>query len=477
MQPFQNPGKNIDRRTSSLTTAEAGQIGVKARFEAALQDRRRSKAKPRSIAALEQIWKGPAIGLRIDGRSFQLGKGKPAATIVVPSLQMLAAASLSPLVFGEAYARGEIEIDGSLARLMEAYHRTNPEQILSWKWRLFSWLSQHLPRAISTRSAAANVHHHYDLGNDFYRRWLDPSLTYSCAYFLRDSDDLAVAQRQKLELLCRKARLQPGQTLLDIGCGWGSLLVHAAEHYRVQVVGISLSEKQVEYVESLVKRHGLQGQIRVLKADWRQLDGAFDRIISVGMFEHVGKKQYGEFFRQWQRLLAPGGLSILHCIGRMTPAPTDAWIDKYIFPGGYLPALWEIAQCAADAGLYVLDVENLRKHYAQTIACWIANYHAAATEIIRRRGREFFRTWSLYLHASEAGFRYGKMELWQTVLARDLDHAWPLNRELAMDVSGSVADLDGLHASPSTKGCDGDNENAAWNGIDSVRQTFGYGPR
>ncbi len=286
------------------------------------------------------------------------------------------------------------------------------------------------PEAHFSTGAISNARHHYDLGNDFYRLWLDPSLTYSCAYFLRDTDDLATAQQQKLELLCQKARLAPGHTLLDIGCGWGSLLIHAARHYGVQATGVTPAKEQADYIEALAQREGLAKRIRVLRTGWRAIEGKFDRIISVGMFEHVGVKQYQQFFHHWRELLADGGLSILHCIGHTRPAPIDPWIDKYIFPGGCLPTLTQIAQLSAEAGLCVLDVENLKQHYAQTLDHWIENFNSAIEPIVASRGSEFARMWSLYLHGSQAGFRSGDLQLWQTVLAKDHDHPWPLNRQI-----------------------------------------------
>ncbi len=292
---------------------------------------------------LNRHWEGPAVEVVVADRRYHLGGGHSEVEITIRRPSLLREIWLSPvLAFGEAYMRGEIEVRGSLKTLMRAFHLTRPEELSPWYCRFVTWLRQ-LPRSISPQRAVANARHHYNIGNDFFSLWLDPTLTYSCAYYLRDTDDLATAQRQKLELLCRKARLAAGQNLLDIGCGWGGLLIHAARHYGVHATGITPAEDQADYIEALARAEGLQDRVRVLRTGWRGVEGKYDRIISVGMFEHVGLKQYRDFFRLWYELLAVGGLSILHTIGRMQPLCTDPWIDKYIFPGGYLPTLAQIA--------------------------------------------------------------------------------------------------------------------------------------
>ena len=278
-------------------------------------------------------------------------------------------------------------------------------------------------------------------------------LTYSCAYYLRDDDDLATAQWQKLKLLCRKVRLSPGQTLLDIGCGWGSLLIHAARNYGVHATGTTPADDQANYIEALTLKEGLQNRVRVIRADWRDINGQFDRIISVGMFEHVGRKQYNEFFGRWQRLLADGGLSVLQTIGRMKPGSFDPWIDKYIFPGGNLPTLQEILGPAAEHDLVVIDLENLKQHYAKTLEQWLTSYAAAADQISALKGERFTRMWSLYLHGSEAAFRFGDLQLWQLVFVKDHKHGWPLNREVnRIDASIYPNPPTSLHIGPACCG-------------------------
>ncbi|MFW6059396.1 MAG: class I SAM-dependent methyltransferase [Phycisphaeraceae bacterium] len=388
----------------------------------------------RTCTHLQRRWRGSAVRLRVNGRAYELGHGTPRVEVVVHRPAVLARLLVSPsLTFGEGYMRGDIEVYGSLLDLLQGAYCTFPAARPS---RLGE-LAQRCAAAIAARRRAiANARHHYDIGNDFYRLWLDPSLTYSCACFLRESDDLTTAQHQKLELLCRKARLQPGQRLLDIGCGWGSLLLHAARHHGVRAVGVTPAREQADYIEQEAAQQGLGDRVEVARGDWRDVSGRFDRVISVGMFEHVGRAHYQPFLQRWRDLLAEGGLSVLHTIGRMCPAVGDPWIRRYIFPGGYLPALEQIASIGADAGLWIVDVENLRQHYARTLACWAANYQAVREQVVAMHGEQFARMWWLYLQGAEAAFRWGGLHLWQIVLARDERAPWPLDREVRLaDVS------------------------------------------
>lgn len=391
----------------------------------------------------QRNWTGPAVRLTTAGGDWRFGEGEPAAQIIVHRLAALRRWLLGPsLIFGEGYMNGDIEVRGSLMHLLAAFYLTEPKVAAMRRRRSIGSLLSGC-RRIGAALATAHAQHHYDLGNEFFALWLDPSMTYSCAYYRREGDDLASAQKQKIELLCRKARLKDGQSLLDIGCGWGSLILHAAGRYGVHATGITPSNEQARHVQAQAQRLGLGDRIRVLTGDWRSLSGRFDRIISVGMFEHVGRRQYARFLRLWRRLLAPGGLSILHTIGRMSPQRPDPWITRHIFPGGYLPSLAQIAGAAGGAALRVIDVENLARHYALTLSNWSARFQQVRAQVENMYDDAFARMWWLYLQGSEAAFRWGGLQLWQIVL----DHArspysWPLNREV--NPAGGALD-DALH--------------------------------
>lgn len=383
----------------------------------------------KTLAQLSKVWRGPAIVVKADTHTQQLGKGTPKATVIVHMPSLLRRLMSAPsLAFGEAYMRGDITVEGDLLAVLEGYYRTS--QV--WREqnsvaRLF-W-SNGMRRSVSPRRALANARHHYDLGNDFYKLWLDPALVYSGAYFSTSQDTLAHAQQQKLELLCRKLRLHAGNTLLDIGCGWGSVLFYAAEHYGVTTVGITASQEQARYIEVERERRGVTKQVKVIVGDWRELSGTYDRVVSVGMFEHVGQQHYAEFFTRWRALLAPDGVSLLHTIGS-THGGSDPWISRYIFPGGYLPNMMEILQHASAQELLVADVENLWQHYALTLKHWAQNFAVAREQVVGMYDEQFARMWWLYLQASEAGFRWGPTQLWQFVILPTKASVWPLVREV-----------------------------------------------
>jgi cyclopropane-fatty-acyl-phospholipid synthase len=276
------------------------------------------------------------------------------------------------------------------------------------------------------------VRHHYDLSNDFYRLVLGPSMVYSCAYFEHPDDPLERAQERKLELICRKLRLGPGQRLLDVGCGWGSLALHAARHYGAEVLGITLSEPQAQFARERAAELGLGRQVRFEVADYRELaSGRFDRVASVGMFEHVGQAQLTDYFDRLRRLLLPGGLLLNHGIGRLSPhrPETDEFIARYVFPDGELLPLADVIAALQQAGLDPRDVESLREHYPLTLRTWTANLRANHVEATALVGAERVRTWELYMLASALGFEDAEITGYQVLAARgDGPHGLPLDR-------------------------------------------------
>ena len=291
------------------------------------------------------------------------------------------------------------------------------------------------------------VRHHYDLSNDFYRLVLGPSMVYSCAYFEHPDDSLERAQEHKLDLICRKLMLGPGQRLLDVGCGWGSLALHAARHYGAEVVGITLSEPQAQFARERAAELGLEHQVRFEVADYRELSGErFDKIASVGMFEHVGRAQLTDYFDRLRRLLAPGGLLLNHGIGRLSPhrPETDEFIARYMFPDGELLPLAEVIAAVQQARLEPRDVESLREHYALTLRAWTANLRAHRAEATALVGAERVRTWELYMLASALGFEDAEITVYQVLATRgEGPHGLPLDRlALLSSALGAAACLE-----------------------------------
>lgn len=375
-------------------------------------------------------WQTPPIAVRYwDGCHAEFGLGAPVAQIDFRCPSVLADMLVDPSSgFGDAYVDGRLQVEGDLQSMLRAAFAAKALDNLpgaDWLW----YRLRHPLAILSRRRATANARFHYDLGNEFFGQWLDSSMTYSCAYFRRADDDLETAQRQKRELICRKLHLKPGLRLLDVGCGWGSLLFDAIEHYGIDAVGVTPSRQQAAWIRREAARRGIAARLTLHVTDWRSVDGTYDRVVSVGMFEHVGKAYGRSFLRKWRQWLRPGGISVLHTIGHMNCQSPDRWIERNIFPGGYLPTLSEIANHVARAGLVIADVENLWRHYALTLDRWVTNFHEAQSTLEAMTDEKFIRMWRLYLGASEAAFAAGRCQLWQLVLAADKQAPLSLTRE------------------------------------------------
>ena len=356
---------------------------------------------------------GPAA-LRYALGACTVSHPDPVATLRFRDRRAVLGLILDPEVrFGDAYADGRIEIEGDLvAAIEEAYRaleraRTGP---LAW---LGTWRRHSPPRA------RHNVHRHYDLGNDFYALWLDEQLLYTCAYFESPGMPLEEAQVAKMDHVCRKLGLRPGETVVEAGCGWGALALHMARHYGVRVRAWNLSHEQVAWARERARREGLSGRVEFIEQDYRAIRERCDAFVSVGMLEHVGRRSYGELGRVIARCLdRDRGRGLVHFIGRDRPRPLNAWIRRRIFPGAYAPALAEVGRHVLEpAGLSVVDVENLRGHYALTLRHWRERFERAANEGKVGRDERFRRTWRLYLAGSEAAFRTGSMQLFQVTFA------------------------------------------------------------
>jgi len=278
----------------------------------------------------------------------------------------------------------------------------------------------------------AAIRHHYDVSNAFYRLVLGPSMIYSCAYFDHPDESLEAAQERKLELICRKLRLAPGERLLDIGCGWGSLLIHAAEHHGARGVGVTLSEAQAQLARERIEAAGLSDRVEVRVSDYREVaDGPFDKIASVGMYEHVGRDQLARYAHTLHRLLRPGGLFLNHGIARLhsEPPEADTFLTRYVFPDGELHPVTDVMASLQDAGLEVRDVESLREHYPPTLRRWLSNLDAHHEDAVAEVGEARAQVWRLYMLGSALGFEAGDITVYQLLGTRpDAPHGLPLRR-------------------------------------------------
>ncbi|HXZ81949.1 MAG TPA: cyclopropane-fatty-acyl-phospholipid synthase family protein [Terriglobales bacterium] len=339
----------------------------------------------------------------------------------------LVSLAMNPEVgFGEGYSTGKITVEGDLVRLLEMTSKS-PSRTQTWPARLFSrWLRW--MQANTLGGSRRNIHHHYDLPTDFYQLWLDPELVYTCAYFPEPTATLEEAQQAKLDLVCRKLWLQSNEKVVEAGCGWGSLAIYMARNYGVQVKAFNISREQIAFARERAKREGLTSRVEFIEDDYRNIRGDFDVFASVGMLEHVGRENYPELGRIIRRAIGDRGRGLLHFIGRNYHRQLSPWLRKHIFPGAYVPTLREAMEVIELQHMGVLDVENLRLHYARTLEHWLAAFERSFDSVVRRFGINFARTWRLYLAGSIAAFRTGSLQLFQMVFAgRECQHI-PWNR-------------------------------------------------
>ncbi len=337
------------------------------------------------------------------------------------------------LHLGEAYMDGIIDIDGDIQHVFEMgldlmanldLLRGNTDGILQ------RFLGRQ--RTAGREEQVEGVQHHYDLGNDFFRRWLDDTMSYSCAYFRSPGDSLYRAQLQKIDHSLRKLHLTPGDTLLDIGSGWGHLIIEAARRYGATARGITLSHEQVRETRRRIRDAGLEDRVQVDLADYRELaaqDVPFDRIVSIGMFEHVGKEHIPEYFAALEGMLQPRGLSLLHTLTHPREDPSNPWLEKYIFPWGYIPSVREVVWQLPEHGFHLLDVEDLRRHYAMTTHRWAENFEEVAEAVREEYGERFVRMWRLFLNGSSVSFWRTGLGVHQFLFSKGLNNDLPLTRE------------------------------------------------
>ena len=384
------------------------------------------------IRRLLRFFGSPAIAVRLwDGVTI-MGDGKPPlATIVVHDPRVLRQMLLHQDVgIGDQYAAGAVDVEGDFAALLSEVFTATARGAHRRGWiGLLTRLLKRRPRRNTLAGSKQNIHHHYDIGNDFYKLWLDREMQYTCAYYPAPGLSLEEAQRAKMDHVCRKLQLQEGDTVVEAGCGWGGLALHMAGHYGARVRAYNISYQQVKYATARARDEGLSDRLEYVEDDYRNVSGEFDVFVSVGMLEHVGVAQYPDLGNVIARSLRRGGRGLIHTIGRNRPQLMNSWIEKRIFPGAYPPTLGEMMPIFEKHNLSILDVENMRLHYARTLEDWRDNYEQSMDKVCEMFDRDFARVWHLYLCGSIAAFRVGSLQLFQVVFAHGDDNELPWNRE------------------------------------------------
>jgi len=381
---------------------------------------------------------GTLVVLDHEGRSHRFGHGKPEITIRfrAPSVARRLALD-ADLALGETFMDGDFEVvDASVYAFLELVYANLGLRYANWWLGVIAGLRKKV-RYISQYNpvgrAKSNVAHHYDLSGQLYDLFLDEDKQYSCAYFVNPDDSLEQAQQQKLKHIATKLLIEPGMRVLDIGSGWGGLGLYLARETGAEVIGVTLSEEQHKVSVQRAKDQGLQDRVQFLLKDYREIDSQFDRIVSVGMFEHVGVGHYREYFDRVRDLMTPEGVALLHSIGRFDePAAGNPWISKYIFPGGYTPALSEVLPHVETSGLFTTDIEILRLHYAETLRHWRQQFTGNVDQIREMYDERFCRMWEFYLAACEASFRFGGQMVFQLQLSKQLETV-PITRDYMVD--------------------------------------------
>ncbi|MBC7979076.1 MAG: class I SAM-dependent methyltransferase [Armatimonadetes bacterium] len=371
------------------------------------------------------------------------GAPGPEVTIQLKDRKLYRSLFLNPeLHAGEAYMDGTLTIEKGTIRDFLVLAELNGNNLR--KHPLQSFLHKGLKRVRKlhqrndVKAAKQHVRHHYDLSNELYKLFLDKDLNYSCAYFVKPDDTIETAQQNKLRHITSKLDLKPGQRVLDIGCGWGGMALYLAAVADVEVLGVTLSTEQHALANQRAKERGLEKRVRFELMDYRDVKGPFDRIVSVGMFEHVGITHYDKFFNHVRDLLKPDGVALLHSIGRKGgPSTTGAWIRKYIFPGGYSPALSEVLASVERSKLWVTDIEILRLHYAKTLRAWEERFQANRPQITALMDERFCRMWEFYLIVSELSFSEGSHMVFQMQLAKERE-ALPITRDYMAQVEAQL---------------------------------------
>ncbi len=381
------------------------------------------------LSRLRSLLGNPPVEFAVrSGTRVGSGSAAAVARVTFASRATLTAILADPwLRFGDAYSDGRVTIEGDLVGLLETvYHASGMGG--GKRASLLRRAGGALRRRHLTSFAASrdNIHHHYDIGNDFYALWLGSTMAYTCAYYPTPAATLDEAQVAKMDHVCRKLRLNAGESVVEAGCGWGTLALHMARRYGVRVRAFNISHQQIVYARERAAREGLAARVEYVEDDYRNIAGHYDAFVSVGMLEHVGPANYPALGQVAYRCLGGRGRGLIHSIGRNRPATLQPWIEKRIFPGAYPPSLAEMMRIFEPWNLSILDVENLRLHYAQTLRHWLGLYEAASERVLEMFDEKFVRMWRLYLAGSVAAFTTGTLQLFQVLFApgENNDIAW-----------------------------------------------------
>lgn len=363
-----------------------------------------------------------------NGEITHYGEKEPEFTLIfnkpLPEKEIIKDASLA---FGEAYMSGDIDYEGNLQAILDVAFKN--KDMFKRESEILGSIARLLPK--SPHRNKKDIKYHYDIGNDFYSLWLDPSMTYSCAYFQQPSDSLYQAQMNKIDYILKKLNLKSGQTLLDIGSGWGELIIRAAQQYGVKSVGITLSEEQFVRTKQKIKNEHLENIVEVKLQDYRELASSgvqFDRLVSIGMMEHVGRANIPDFIAATDSLLKDGGIFLLHTITKQVESESNTWMETYIFPGGYIPSVRELISTLPNHDFYIKDIESLRLHYARTLECWAENFEKNLDTIREKFDEPFIRMWRIYLNSCIYGFRYRVVDLHHFLLEKGINNNLPMTR-------------------------------------------------
>ena len=363
-----------------------------------------------------------------NGEDAYRPRGECHGRIVFRDRGALYSAVFNPeLGFGDAFSAGRIEVEGDLVDVLaRCYRSADRAGATAGKRSLLGRLPKASPN--TTTGSRRHIQHHYDLGNDFYRLWLDKEMVYTCAYYETPDATLEQAQVAKLDHVCRKLMLKPGQRVIEAGCGWGSLALHMARRYGVEVRAFNISQEQVAYARERAAREGMGGAVEFVLDDYRNIEGTCDAFVSVGMLEHVGVQNYRALGAVIARTLKSSGLALVHSVGRNRPTPVNAWLEQRIFPGSYPPSLREMMAIFEPFNFSVIDVENLRLHYARTLREWLTRFDNAVDTVRSTYDEEFVRAWRLYLAGCSAAFFSNSIQLFQVVCAPSANNDVPWTR-------------------------------------------------